>query len=218
MSEDYPILCTPEVAQNIYLRKQWQDRRPVKYQNDIHEFYVADRLMVCGVGKNRSPFGEEGDVLYVRETWQAWNGGWWHEAAGTLADKVCFNWDIYYRGEEEYNRRHGMAEMFSLPPRWIPSIHMPKWASRMKLRVKWVWVERVQDIDDDGAIAEGMAADAYPSPRYNFAQLWMELYGREMWDSNPWVWCCEFELAPPVSSPNIPSGSIQGGGDGVDSS
>ena len=76
--------------------------------------------------------------------------------------------------------------------RWHPSIHMPKEAARLFLRATGVRVERLQDIDDDGVVAEGLKiGDA-------FDVLWdstikpadLPLYG---WDANPWVWVIEFE-------------------------
>lgn len=76
--------------------------------------------------------------------------------------------------------------------RWRPSIHMPKEAARLFLRVTDVRTERLQDIDDSGVVAEGLEIGCY------FDDLWNRTikpavrtaYG---WDANPWVWVIEFE-------------------------
>lgn len=108
----------------------------------------------------RSPW-RTGDILYVRETWQGFghHGKWWHEGDLSYADKVTLNWDLFYKGEVDAGEDDGAyfsaisawEKRFGnwVIPRWIPSIHMPKWASRMKLRVTRVWVERVQEINDN---------------------------------------------------------------------
>lgn len=81
------------------------------------------------------------------------NDRWWHEVK--KEDRVLWNWDLFYRGDVDAGVDEGyQAAIFRVDkmrgtfmlPKWIPSIHMPKWVSRMKLRVKRVWVERVQDI------------------------------------------------------------------------
>lgn len=233
-----PLLCTPDVAQRIWEGLQWQDRRPVlRYgadastQQPARLFWnpvgVAGKHGWCDEHGNHytCPFGEEGDVLYVREAWQAFghNGKWWHETEGTLADKAALNWDVFYRGEEataappvsppsnpaDVDRGDGLVV-----PRWLPSIHMPKWASRMRLRVKRVWVERVQEISVEGILAEGCRPFHRLfdfTARAWFQKLWDDLYGN--WDDNPWVWCCEFEPPCPADiPPSIPADVDRGKG------
>jgi hypothetical protein len=102
-----------------------------------------------------------------------------------------------------------------------PSIHLPKWASLIWLKVKRVWVERVQDISEDDAIKEGVRPNTldgvpipgeyfkYPVERYedgfpafsakeSFQTLWDSIY--DTWNENPWVWACEFER---TEKPNV---------------
>ena len=82
--------------------------------------------------------------------------------------------------------------MHGSSPDWRPSIHMPKEAARIFLKVKKVRVERLQDIDDDGVVSEGLKIG---DP---FDELWdstikkadIDRYG---WKTNPWVWVIEFE-------------------------
>ena len=136
-----------------------------------------------------SPY-KVGDILYVRETW---------------AKTSCFDCDC--NDEEcEYNiDRNGLTvfcndgvfvykatDLVNTKPKWKPSIHMPKEAARIFLRVTKVKVERLQDIDDDGVVAEGLEIGA------PFDELWnstvkksdFDKYG---WNANPWVWVIEFE-------------------------
>ncbi len=109
-----------------------------------------------------------GDILYVRETW----------CKGSL------NY-----GEEQYYYKADNKIPYC---EWHPSIHMPKEAARIFLRVMDVRVERLQDIDDDGVVAEGFEIGA------PYDELWdstvkksdLEKYG---WSANPWVWVIEFE-------------------------
>ncbi len=207
VAKELPILFTPEMAQKVWLREKWQTRRPVKGSpRDLSE-YPAEAYDCNGKG-HRSPFGQAGDVLYVRETFQGFaphSKQWWHEFKGSMADRVCLNWDLFYRGEVDagLDEEYELMKWAKIPlPRWIPSIHQPKWASRMKLMVKRVWVERVQDISDEGIIAEGCPEEYHPKNCMGMSHalwgwweyLWMELYGRESWEENPFVWVCEFEL------------------------
>lgn len=69
---------------------------------------------------------------------------------------------------------------------WTPSIHMPRWACRLTLAVTAVRVERLHDITDDGARAEGVA------DRAAFEALWRDLYGSDAWDESLWVWVIDF--------------------------
>lgn len=121
---------------------------------------------------------ESGDILYVRETWKkAPNGYYYYE-----------DW-----------QRNDIADI----TKWKPSIHMPKEAARIWLKVMNVRVERLQDITSEQIGREGVEVE-YPhvlngeEKRYAFSTLWnntikksdIDRYG---WDANPWVWVIEFE-------------------------
>ena len=131
-----------------------------------------------------SPYHTD-DILYVRETWKkAPNGYYYYE-----------DW-----------QRNDIADV----TKWKPSIHMPKEAARIWLKVTDVRVERLQEIDEDGAKAEGAIdnrgfihspENEYASihtAREHFKEIWnstikksdLDRYG---WDANPWVWVVEFE-------------------------
>lgn len=85
---------------------------------------------------------------------------------------------------------------------WKPSIHMPRWASRITLEVTGVRVERLQDISEADAIAEGAPWAACGAPqegshKAGFAQLWESINGSNSWSTNPWVWVIEFKRVTP---------------------
>ena len=96
---------------------------------------------------------------------------------------------------------------------WRPSIHMPRWASRITLEVTDVRVERLQDIGEADALAEGIQRYSGPlrwvryidaltgdakhnTPRDAFRSLWESINGSSSWDANPWIWAIEFRRLP----------------------
>ncbi|ENA1176216.1 hypothetical protein ABFT07_004614, partial [Klebsiella pneumoniae] len=79
---------------------------------------------------------------------------------------------------------------------WRPSIHMPRWASRILLEITGVRVERLKSISDRDALREGCSTADMKSGDCVadvFARLWASIYGDESWNSNPWVWVIEFK-------------------------
>jgi hypothetical protein len=147
------------------------------------------------------PYGQPGDRLWVRETWQ-------------LHEKFTDVCHVVYKASErnswtEKHRRFPVevarglsAKPFQLG--WRPSIHMPRWASRMLLEITAVRVERLDSITYEQARAEG-----YPAGREAetggsgldawlwFRSLWKEINGPGSWDANPWVWVVEFRRVTP---------------------
>ena len=82
--------------------------------------------------------------------------------------------------------------------KWRPSVHMPKWVSRIKLEITGLRVERLQDISVEDAIAEGLSTrfrehDAYVDLVSQYRILWETINGLGSWDKNPWVWVVEFK-------------------------
>jgi hypothetical protein len=81
-----------------------------------------------------------------------------------------------------------------------PGMFMPRWASRITLEVTGIRVERLQDISEADANAEGVKHSLHlPGGRFareNFAHLWWTIHGDESWDANPWVWVVEFRRLP----------------------
>lgn len=137
------------------------------------------------------PYGQPGDELWVRETWRPLS------EFDPSPETGAAYWADSHVGLE---RRNGDAK-------WRPSIHMPRWASRITLTVTAVRVERLQDISEADAIAEGCSefygdimnindghvGTATRPRRFAFRDLWQSINGPDSWDANPWVWVVEFE-------------------------
>jgi hypothetical protein len=85
--------------------------------------------------------------------------------------------------------------------KYMPSIHMPRWASRITLEITDIRVERLHDISEEGAKAEGIDTNGFISKidgitgrenRIYFSTLWKSIHGHGSWDANPWVWVVSF--------------------------
>lgn len=123
------------------------------------------------------PHGHAGDRLWVRETWQyaGGNTGIWYAATDLKADD----------GNSPVSH-------------WKASIHMPRKSSRITLEITGVRVERLNEISEDDAKAEGapwaaMWAPQEGSHKAGFAQLWESINGAGSWEANPWVWVVDFK-------------------------
>ncbi|MBO1561816.1 hypothetical protein [Yersinia pseudotuberculosis] len=141
------------------------------YMPDAHEFFST----CC-------PLGGIGDQLWVREAF----------AAG-----LCTESTLAYRAT---HKTEDLEEGWGETIKWTPSIHMPRWASRINLLITGVRVERLKDISDVDAAAEGCAygkgngeIDLAVRPENHFPTLWASIYGAESWQANPWVWVINFE-------------------------
>lgn len=144
------------------------------------------------------PYGQPGDRLWVRETW----------AHGIHAMAAVRDQDgpFVYAATDRDDQRLG--------DRWRPSIHMPRCASRITLELTGVRVERLWEVSETDAVAEGVASitvsdggasrwvnysrldskgSAFGDARSSYRSLWEEINGQGSWDANPWVWVVEFE-------------------------
>lgn len=125
-------------------------------------------------GHGLCPFGQVGDRLWVRETF------------GDCGSRLVYRADI----------EDGAASQVK---RWVPSIHMPRDACRILLEITAVRVERLNDISEEDAKAEGVPPSQHiitpPEALYRvgFLKLWQSIYGEESWSANPWVWVIEFK-------------------------
>lgn len=164
------------------------------------------------------PYGQPGDRLWVRETWRTEELDEGDEASGADigTDGVRFAADETFRVIENTREASDRwcvahnADSRKLVSKWRPSIYMPRWACRLELELTQVRVERLQDISEKDAIAEGIAStEALEALRANSALLVEETYRmgfRSLWDSlnakrgfgwdaNPWVWALTVKRA-----------------------
>ena len=194
-----PILFSAPMVRAILAGTKTQTRRVAKHPLAQNLSYIVD------IGKGwfgdeegevqiRCPYGQPGDRLWVREKWQAVSGndrarhimthprpdrGWLEYAATPRADEPAY--------------------------KWRPSIHMPRWASRITLEVTGVRVERLQDISEADAMAEGVHYSLLEKiqagqdrwARHAYKKLWETINGSDSWDLNPWVWVVEFKRVSP---------------------
>lgn len=168
------------------VKPQWEECPHCKY---VHNEYIYDEMAEnvycarCGYPlepERRSPYQPE-DILYVRETWHRYT-----KRVGK--GEGCHL-------EEHYGYKASIANSEDAEEPWKPSIHMPKKAARIWLKVTNVSVERLQDITGDGAEAEGCFD--YTSTALGFPDVWdstikksdLDRYG---WDANPYVFVIEF--------------------------
>ncbi|EIW8612700.1 TPA: morphogenetic protein [Klebsiella pneumoniae] len=142
------------------------------------------------------PFGVVGDRIWVRETFQGPLFDY------DLMDSYCKDPTPFEKPKFCVYKADGVPapEFYDADDElhccWRPSIHMPRWASRILLEITNVRVERLKSISDGDAIREGCSTADMKSGDCVadvFARLWASIYGDESWNSNPWVWVIEFK-------------------------
>ncbi|QGW02666.1 hypothetical protein F9282_06570 [Proteus terrae subsp. cibarius] len=150
---------------------------------------------------NLCPLGKAGDHLWVRETWMpdAPRDGTWGDVEfyGCKDSQLSMIPERFRKSEYCIHRASWDGDELI---GWTPSIHMPRWASRITLEITDVRVERLNDISNDDAKSEGCwygrgggVPDKAITPSDQFPTLWEEIYGDGSWSSNPWVWVIEFK-------------------------
>ena len=208
-----PILFSGPMVRALLEGRKTQTRREVKAINhDAFEaFTAADPSGFWGFdAKNEpvlcvhSPYGEIGDRLWVREKCRVASatGGanaWYsidYAAGGSKAEK----------GELPGKWFPSQSRNADESLRWQPSIHMPRWASRITLEITDLRIERVQSISREDAIDEGIFLNerdwwdagnglvGQMTPEVAFRELWACINGHDAWVSNPWVWVVEFKV------------------------
>lgn len=186
-----PILFGGEMVRAILEGRKTQTRQICNSPVSTSQNHLWHSPMVSHDGAwwlpfEWSPFGTIGDRLWVRETWA-------HDDPNCQSAR-CGNVDhIWYRASEAPI----VADSFAGSASWRPSIHMPRWASRITLEIVNVRVERVQDIREFEAEKEGVIPTKgmlFPHS-FTFVNLWNDLYAARgsSWDANPWVWVIEFK-------------------------
>lgn len=195
--KERPILFSGSMVRALLAGTKTQTRRiakPVRHP-DLGNVYAPGALVLeqepQHVIDRCCPYGQPGDRLWVRET----HMNWWKldpenpEGPRLFSHVAAFAADGYVLEPGE---------------RWIPSIHMLRAASRILLEITGVRVERLQDISEADALAEGVAHSLnLPGGRFareNFEHLWWTINGDGSWESNPWVWVVEFKRVQQASS------------------
>lgn len=225
-----PILFSTGMVQAILEGRKTQTRRVVKPQP-----YIDKSDNFCWDGKNFGqsiegfpriqaiaspvpssvtkrvfcPYGAVGDVLWVRESWaETTNIERIHPWPNRPHTQTGDDSAIIYRADGHWQWLDDDGCMTD-KTHWKPSIHMPRAACRLFLKITSVRVERLHDISEEDAKAEGVERSRSgdgrivykhylkpkygPSPVHSFQTLWEKINGAESWESNPWVWVVEFE-------------------------
>jgi len=193
--KERPILFNAEMVRAILAGRKTQTRRAVKGM--ALEWLEDSKFIpeyVASPDNDMCPNGKIGDQLWVREAFSAMGSNEGHALP------------IFYRADGEDGNK------------WTPSIHMPRWASRIQLEITNIRLERINQISEDDAKAEGMRFHHlynewggvekhpastnslpqwrwYESPSKAFQHLWNSIY--KNWDTNPWVWVIEFKRIAP---------------------
>lgn len=185
-----PILFSATLVQATLGGRKTQTRRvikpqppkwePLSFTKDVWTWRdSADRVRCC-ISTSDCPYGQPGDRLYVKE-----------------ALKRCGKWAFYEQdGTAVQVGNHDSKWEWNRP--LLPARFMPRWASRITLEIVSVRVERLQEISEEDATAEGMAAlpnsDWYPTWRQTFLHYWDSLNAKRGygWNKNPSVWVIEY--------------------------
>lgn len=210
-----PILFTDEMVRAILAGLKTKTRRPLKPQPDEGR-----------KGSFSCPFGQVGDRLWVRETF-CLEHQVEKDQPPSFGDSRPIRWEFagmesdpegadsmwlqpHYRAtdptpELDYEDSDGDPTV-----RWKPSLHMPRWASRITLEITDIRIEQVQEITEHEAIKEGVLDHRFNgyesiseeeirellngSPKVAFRCLWYSLYEKKGlgWNANPWVWVLTF--------------------------
>ena len=192
------MIFNAEMVRALLDGRKTQTRRPIKWKQtrftEIGERedgskwpWSEDAEHACDFW-HPCPFGAVGDRIWVREAFRV------HSRATDVATLV-------YKASErnswtEQTRRVPVAvcNKPATPEKWTPSLHMPRWASRILLEITGVRVERLRSMSQDDARAEGVIAASGPMEAgLAFRELWDSIYGEESWKANPWVWVIEFK-------------------------
>ena len=205
--KEHPLLLKGPLVRATLEGRKTQTRRPIRPQPRVSDrgcpSWGTGRgnrrlpgvpVQSCG-GKlvsvpdlleGMGPLGQAGDRLWVRETWCLASA----ESETTPPDlrpmRGC-RWCYYHATEPDVEHEEGDNRS-----PWRPSIHMPRWACRLVLPLVSMRVERVRDITEDDAKAEGVEPIG-GSYREGFRAVLTSIYGPKAWDENWWVWVAEWE-------------------------
>lgn len=167
----------------------------------------------------RCPYGRNGDRLWVRETFKQVASGEVKNGYGEVRYGYAYQadgattWAKHPTIVHDLTGQPPTGPMQFQPRPWKPSIHMPKRAARITLEITEIRVQRLQEISEADAIAEGIEASSLAgryriygrdtdgldadAPRCSFQSLWESINGAGSWDANPWVWALTFKRVQP---------------------
>jgi hypothetical protein len=196
MSEK-PILFSAPMIRAILDGRKTQTRRVLK-----HGWAPENRIVSLPDGPNKGlrvvPYAPV-DVLWVREAWRVRAGKYDHMPPRDLPATAT----VHYEADQPFIDGLDVGKL-------RPGMFMPRWASRITLKVTAVRVERLQDISEEDAKAEGVepfgictwtdysnngVTNVVLSPRRSFETLWASINGPDAWHANPWVVAISFERA-----------------------
>lgn len=205
-----PILYSTPMIQAILSGSKTQTRRVLKAKtlrdlelgHQLGECFALEdpRSNDCGYIQSFCPYGQIGDQLWVRESW-------YHK--GEIFRSYPDAEDDFYFSPQ---KKAAYVADGKPPKDWTvrkrPSIHMPRWASRIQLEITNIRFELLNDISEADALAEGCIADPCdharqicedieccgPTAKGHFKSLWESINGPGSWSANPWVWVVEFKV------------------------
>lgn len=200
MVKEHPIIFSTDMVKALLEGRKTQTRRilnPQPYSKvsgikltdyEISHFTLENHpgWVKYGLNKNlKCRFGKPGDLLWVRETWKK--------------NVIPMGWPYhYYEDDSVFTNKDN--------EKWKPSIHMPKEAARIWLEVKDIRIERLNEISEADAFAEGIEVTSHyknavacnPKRPFNaitgYMYLWEAINGFDSWNSNPWIWAITFKV------------------------
>jgi len=227
--KERPIIFSGPMVRAILNNQKTQTRRPMKPQPescpmckdqgaypeyDEHGYPVPVQCEFCWTNPNslfnlkqKCPYGQPGDKLWVREKYYIVQNGHFTPGEVTFVYACDCPDDVHVIPKEKEHRlfEFDISPGYEIPAFGLhPSIHMPRWASRIDLEITGVREERLQDITEKDAVAEGYDESLWLCERCKdhyeqepiswFKYTWDSLNAKKGfgWDSNPWVWVIEF--------------------------
>ncbi|EII3125380.1 hypothetical protein [Vibrio parahaemolyticus] len=191
-----PMIFNTEMVKAILDGRKTVTRRPAKtsYERGMNGPVIRGKdgtvsVLSFAPVAGLCPFGNVGDLIYVRETWRSFNAS---DECG-CSEYPC---NCPQDGTPLYFASHDDGES-----KWKPSIHMPRHVSRLTLKVTGVGIQRVRDITEEQAKVEGVApafidqfdnCPVKPTYKNGFVKIWDSIYGN--WEKNPYVWVVQFEV------------------------
>jgi hypothetical protein len=214
-NKERPILFSGPMVQAILAGRKTQTRRIISSPSQKHDCialvdyghgfwpYLSDdgESSITDDGNEtpiKCPYGAPGVRLWVRETFALWREGF------DRRGHVVYRADMKDKAGEDFSR----PDLMGLS-KWYPSIHMKRVYSRITLEITEIRVQRLQEISEEDAKAEGVSvnltavlategrASASVCHTSAYIKLWDSINGERSWAANPWVWCVSFKRVQP---------------------